>query len=334
MSLTELSEEFGSLGLPGFRAKQVYAWLHRKWAREFSEMTDLSKPLRESLANEFQIRGCSVEHKSVSKRDGTVKYLFSLHDGELIEAVLMKYKYGYTLCVSTQAGCKMNCAFCATGSGGFARNLTPGEMLSELYTAQRDSGVVLSHIVLMGMGEPLDNFENVMRFLKLVNNPDGMNLGMRNISLSTCGLVPKINDLMSLKPQFTLSVSLHAPNDSLRNKLMPVNKSRGIDSLLTACRRYAETTSRRISFEYAMFAGFNDSDECALELASKLKGILCHINLIPANDVETSPFKASSPQRIAAFSDILTKKGFTVTVRRSLGGDIDASCGQLKQKFK
>lgn len=332
MYFDELSESLKSLGLPSFRAKQVWQWLHQKGAGSFDEMTNLSKQLRDTLSDKYIIKFCEVERKSVSALDGTVKYLFRLYDGQFIESVLMKYKYGYSLCVSTQVGCRMNCAFCATGVGGFIRNLSAAEILSQVHAAQNDMDIKVSHIVLMGMGEPMDNYDNVIRFLKLVNNDDGLNIGMRNISLSTCGIIPGIKKLQDENLQLTLSVSLHAPNDTVRTKLMPVNKKYPVDVLLAACREYADETSRRISYEYAMFGGVNDSDECAVELAEKLKGTLAHINLIPANDVTESGLKSSTPERIKRFSEILEKAGRNVTVRRSLGGDIDASCGQLRSK--
>ena len=332
MYFDELSESLKSLGLPTFRAKQVWQWLQQKGVSSFDEMTNLSNQLRDSLSEQYVIKFCEVERKSVSALDGTVKYLFKLYDGQFIESVLMKYKYGYSLCVSTQVGCRMNCAFCATGVGGFMRNLSASEILSQIHAAQNDMAIKVSHIVLMGMGEPMDNYENVIRFLKLVNNDDGLNIGMRNISLSTCGVIPGIKKLQDENLQLTLSVSLHAPNDTVRTKLMPVNKKYPVDELLSACREYAQSTSRRISYEYAMFGGVNDSDECAVELANKLKGTLAHINLIPANDVTESGLKSSTPERIKRFSEILEKSGRNVTVRRSLGGDIDASCGQLRSK--
>lgn len=332
MYFDELSASLKPAGLPSFRAKQVWQWLHQKGASSFDDMTNLSKELREKLKNDYIIKFCDVEKKSVSSLDGTVKYLFRLFDGEFVESVLMKYKYGYSLCVSTQVGCRMNCAFCATGVGGFIRNLSASEILSQIHAAQNDMNVKVSHVVLMGMGEPMDNYENVIRFLKLANNDDGLNIGMRNISLSTCGIIPGIKKLEQENLQLTLSVSLHAPNDVIRSSLMPVNKKYHVDDLLEACRRYADSTSRRISYEYAMFGGVNDSDECAYELAAKLKGTLAHINLIPANDVTESGLHSSTPERIKRFSEILEKSGRNVTVRRSLGGDIDASCGQLRSK--
>lgn len=335
MSMTygELAEVFSGKGLPGFRAKQVYQWLHCRLAASYDEMTDLPKALREQLAEEYPLNICTVAKKQVSAADGTVKFLYALHDGDYIESVVMKYKYGYTVCVSSQVGCKMGCAFCASTLGGFKRSLTAGETLSQVYTAQRELGERVSHIVLMGMGEPLDNFDNVMRFIELVTDEKGLNLSMRNISLSTCGVVPKIEELMKKKLQLTLSISLHAADSGLRSKIMPINKKYDVDELLAVCRRYAAETSRRISFEYSMLAGVNDSDECARLLASKLRGMLCHVNLIPVNEVEESPFKPSSPERIERFTEILAGSGITATVRRKLGSDIEASCGQLRRKM-
>lgn len=335
MSMTygELAEVISGKGLPGFRAKQVYQWLHCRLAASYDEMTDLPKALREQLAEEYPLNICTVAKKQVSAADGTVKFLYALHDGDYIESVVMKYKYGYTVCVSSQVGCKMGCAFCASTLGGFKRSLTAGEILSQVYTAQRELGERVSHIVLMGMGEPLDNFDNVMRFIELVTDEKGLNLSMRNISLSTCGVVPKIEELMKKKLQLTLSISLHAADSGLRSKIMPINKKYDVDELLAVCRRYAAETSRRISFEYSMLAGVNDSDECARLLASKLRGMLCHVNLIPVNEVEESPFKPSSPERIERFTEILAGSGITATVRRKLGSDIEASCGQLRRKM-
>lgn len=334
MLLTQLKDEFSAMGLPSYRAGQVYSWLHIKKVDEFAQMSNIPKDLRSELENGFEIYSCAIERKQVSAVDSTVKYLFRLHDGELVESVIMKYKYGYTICVSTQAGCKMGCAFCASTVGGFRRHLAPSEILSQLYTAENDLGITVSHIVLMGMGEPLDNYDNVMRFIELITNADGHNISMRNISLSTCGIVPRIYDLLEKKLQLTLSISLHAPFDELRSQIMPVNKTYHVDELLTACRKYAKDSSRRISFEYAMLSGVNDTDECAKTLASKLKGMLCHVNLIPVNEVAESPFHPSSPQRVKEFTQILEKNGINTTVRRKLGSDIDASCGQLRLRHK
>lgn len=332
MTFSEISEEFAVLGYPKFRAKQVYEWLHKHLVSNYDEMSNLPKNLREDLKEKLPIFGCKIEKKQISKIDKTVKYLFQLHDGDFVESVVMKYKYGYTICVSSQVGCKMGCAFCASTLGGFKRSLTAGEILSQLYTAQKDIGERISHIVLMGMGEPLDNYDNVMRFLKLVTDEQGVNISMRNISLSTCGIVPKIEELLDKHLQLTLSISLHAPSDEIRSSIMPINNKYPVDELLKICRKYTQETSRRISLEYSMLSGFNDTDECAKLLASKLKGMLCHVNLIPVNEVAESPYKPSTPERIERFIEILSKNGINATVRRKLGSDIDASCGQLRLK--
>lgn len=330
LTLCELEKELQNIGLPRYRAGQVYRWLHRG-VTDFSQMSDLSKELREKLAESYEIFWAKTELKRISK-DGTVKYLFRLNDGEYIESVLMKYHHGYSICISTQVGCKMGCTFCATGKGGFRRNLKASEILSQVQAASLDEGVRISNIVLMGMGEPLDNYENVLRFLELVSSPEGMNIGMRHISLSTCGLVDKIYDLADRKLQLTLSVSLHASNDEIRSRTMPVNRSWNIEQLLKACKYYTDTTGRRISFEYAMIQGVNDMDRCAAELAAKLKGILAHVNLIPVNDVTGTGYRKSGIDRQKRFISILGSRGITATVRRTLGSDIEASCGQLRGK--
>ena len=329
MTFEELAGEIASLGLPAFRTRQIYSWLHQRGAESFEEMTDLSKDLRKRLEECFEIRSCTVVRRQVSS-DETVKYLFRLIDGECIESVLMKYKYGYSLCVSSQVGCKMGCAFCASTLGGFVRSLTASEILSQIHASQRDRNIRVSHVVLMGMGEPLDNYDNVMRFLDLVSDDNGLNLGMRNISLSTCGLVPRIYDLMERNYQLTLSISIHAPNDEIRQKIMPISRKYSMEELLRACRAYATHTGRRISFEYTMIQGVNDSDACAKELAQKLRGMLAHVNLIPANEFSESPFSRSRAQQVERFASILRKNGVNATIRRSLGNDIDASCGQLR----
>ena len=334
MTFEELKSEMLSIGEKSFKASQIYSWLHKHGAVSFSEMTNISKQMRENLENNYDIYNCTIEKKLVSVYDDTVKYLFRLNDGELIESVVMKYKYGYTICVSSQVGCKMGCTFCASGIAGFKRNLTASEILSQVYAAQRDLGIRISHIVMMGVGEPLDNFENVIRFLELISDENGLNISMRNISLSTCGVVSGIYKLMERKLQLTLSISLHAPNDEIRSQTMPINARWNIDALLKACKDYTKATSRRISFEYAMISGVNDSDECALELAKRLKGMLCHVNLIPVNSVKERDYVKSSDNRIACFIKILEKHGINVTVRRTLGSDINASCGQLRRGEK
>ena len=331
-TLSELSVLFKEMGEPAFRAKQVYTWLH-KGVRTYDEMTNLPQALRAKLADLYPIHAPEVVRKQESQRDGTIKYLWKLSDGNCVETVLMRYHYGNTVCISTEVGCAMGCAFCASTLGGLVRRLEPFEMLDQVLFTQVDSGQPISHIVLMGIGEPLDNFDNVMRFLELVNSPEGMNISMRHISLSTCGLVPKIDSLAQKKLQLTLSVSLHAPNDEIRNRIMPVNKAYPSEELLAACRRYYQATSRRISFEYAMIDGVNDTEEAARELLRRLKGLPAHFNLIPLNHVEESPLKPSSRKAVAQFQKILEDGGIPTTVRRTLGGDIDASCGQLRRKY-
>ena len=327
----ELADILKELGQPGFRAKQVYTWLH-KGVRSFDEMTNLPKNLRDVLAEKYPINAPKVVRTQESQRDGTIKNLWELSDGNCVETVLMRYHYGNTGCISTEVGCRMGCAFCASTIGGLVRRLEPFEMLDEVLFTQIDSGLPVSHIVLMGIGEPLDNFDNVMRFLELVNSPDSMNISMRHISLSTCGLVPKIDELAKRKLQISLAISLHGPNNEIRNQIMPVNKAYPIDELLDACRRYYAATSRRIHFEYAMIDGVNDSEENAKELLRRLKGLPAHINMIPLNHVEERPLKPSSKAAIARFQKILEDGGVTATIRRTLGGDIDASCGQLRRK--
>ena len=329
MTLEELTAWLQEQGEPAFRGKQVFRWFYRG-ATSFGEMSDLSKPLRQKLEEQCFLSKPKVARKQVSALDGTIKYLWELADGNCIETVLMRYKHGNTVCISCQVGCRMGCAFCASTLAGKVRDLTPAEMVDQVLFTQIDSGEPISNIVLMGIGEPLDNYDTVMKFLTLVNHPDGLNIGMRHISLSTCGLVDKIDKLAQRGLQLTLSVSLHAPDDETRSKIMPVNRGIGVERLMDCCRRYFQTTGRRISYEYAMIDGVNDSDQQADRLASLLKGTPGHVNLIPLNDVEESPLKPS--RRVAAFQKRLEIQGVTVTVRRKLGGDIDASCGQLRRK--
>lgn len=329
-SFSELSEELNEIGFPAYRAKQVYSWLHAKCVDSFDEMTNIPKAMRGELSKKYCFNNCRIDTKLLSKQDETVKYLFTLYDNEFVESVVMKYKYGYSICISTQVGCKMGCSFCASAIGGFVRQLSAGEMLAEIYTAQRDLGVKINHLVLMGTGEPLDNYDNVMRMLSLLTDEQGQNMSMRHISLSTCGVVPRIYELAEKKLGLTLSVSLHAPNNEIRSRSMPVNKKYDMDELLKACKYYAKTTGRRISFEYAMIKDLNDSDECAKELAARLKGTLCHVNLIPVNNVRENNYIKSTVDRQKRFIDILSANGITATVRRTLGSDINASCGQLR----
>lgn len=332
----ELQGLFAEMGFEKYRAGQVFRWLHTNaahpFAKSFEEMSDLPKSMRERLSRECTLAWATPEIKRVSK-DGTIKFLFQLPDGEYVESVVMNYHYGSSICISTQVGCKMGCTFCATGQMGYVRNLSAGEILAQVQSAENETGQRLSHIVLMGMGEPLDNYDNVLRFLELVASPDGMNLSMRHISLSTCGLVDKIYDLADRKLQLTLSVSLHAPNDGIRSRTMPVSKKWSMEELLSACKYYTEKTGRRISFEYAMIRGVNDTDECASELAQRLHGMLAHVNLIPVNDVTGTGYEKSGLARQKRFISILESRGIAATVRRTLGSDIEASCGQLKGKY-
>ena len=332
MTIAEIGGVLKELGQPAFRAKQVFSWLH-KGVRSFEEMTNLPKALRDVLAEKYPLRTPKVVRRQESQKDGTIKYLWQLSDGNCVETVLMRYHYGNTVCISTEVGCRMGCAFCASTIGGLVRKLEPYEILDQVLFTQAESGLPVSHIVLMGIGEPLDNFDNVMRFLELVNSPEGMNISMRHISLSTCGLVPMIDKLAEKKLQISLAISLHGPNDEIRNQIMPVNKAYPISELLEACRRYYAATSRRIHFEYAMIDGVNDTEQHAKELIRLLKGLQAHVNMIPLNHVEESPFKPSSRQAVQRFQKLLEDAGIPATVRRTLGGDIDASCGQLRRKY-
>lgn len=331
LSEESLRAQMREWGQPAFRARQIRTWLD-EGVTDFSLMTNLPGALREQLAAAYDIPHVVIRRRLVSRLDGTVKYLYGLPDGETVESVLMQYHHGWSQCLSTQVGCRMGCAFCATGMGGLRRNLTATEMMSQIETAQQDRGIRVSSLVLMGMGEPLDNFDEVTRFLEMLSEEGGVHIGMRHISLSTCGLVDPIYRLMEYRWPLTLSISLHAPNNELRSRLMPVNRKYPIQDLLRACREYIETVGRRISFEYAMMDGVNDSDACARELAARLKGMLCHVNLIPANEVRGKTHRRSSAKRLAAFQSIIEKSGIPVTVRRTLGADINASCGQLRRE--
>ena len=326
--LTALMKE---LGQPGFRAKQIFHWVHQKQAAEFSQMTDQPKALIARLEQDFYIAQHKVRRCQRSK-DGTVKYLFELADGNCIETVLMRYNYGNTVCVSTQVGCRMGCRFCASTQGGRVRNLEAGEIAAEIYGVMRDTGERVSHVVLMGIGEPLDNFDNVMDFLEIVSCADGINIGMRNFSLSTCGLVPMIDKLAEKKLQLTLSVSLHAPEHTMRSSMRPVNNAYPVEQLIDACRRYQQTTGRRISFEYSMVRGVNDSDQTAAMLAKLIRGMGAHVNLIPINPVDGSPYSASDDANVRRFQQRLMDLGVNATVRRRLGQDISAACGQLRRE--
>lgn len=332
LSFSELNSEIIALGLPKFRAKQIYEWLHKYGVSSFDEMSNISKELRKKLFDIYYISDCKIEKKYASKLDETVKYLFRLYDGEYVESVIMKYKYGYTICVSSQVGCKMGCTFCASTLAGFKRNLEAGEIESQLHSAQKDLNIRISNIVLMGIGEPLDNYENVIKFLHNVNDENGLNISMRNITLSTCGIVPKIYSLMNEDLPITLTISLHAPNDIIRSRTMPVNNKWGIDEVIKACREYIKKTNRRVSFEYTLINNVNDTYECAIELSDRLCGMLCHVNLIPVNDVAERGNIKSSEESIRRFADVLKNNGINATIRRTLGSDINASCGQLRRK--
>ncbi len=324
----EIGEYLASIGEKSFRAGQIFKWVSAG-AKGFDEMSNLSLKLREKLSEDFFLDMPTIAKKQVSAADGTVKYLWRLADGNAVESVLMKYEYGNSICVSSQVGCRMGCVFCASTGCGLVRNLLPSEILAQVLSTELDSGEKVSHIVMMGIGEPFDNFDNVMRFLRLVNHPEGLNIGMRHISLSTCGLIDEIDKMASFNLQLTLSVSLHAPDDETRNRIMPANRRCGVDSLMSACSRYYEKTGRRISFEYALIAGVNDSDEQARLLAKRVKPLAAHVNIIPLNNIEGSPLK---PGNARAFAKKLTQLGVNATVRRRLGSDIDAACGQLRRK--
>ncbi|MBQ8510415.1 MAG: 23S rRNA (adenine(2503)-C(2))-methyltransferase RlmN [Clostridia bacterium] len=337
MNIPELEEFLASLGEPKYRAKQIFAWMHK--GASLDEMTNLSKKLRETLAERAVVNLPTVEQKLVSKLDGTVKYLFGLWDGNVIESVFMRYKHGNTICISSEVGCPMGCRFCASTIGGLVRRLTPSELLGQVIAAERNMGERISNIVMMGIGEPLDNFDNVLKFLSLVGDPNGLNIGSRHISLSTCGLVDKIDELAKHDLQITLSISLHAADDETRSSIMPVNNKWKIAELLEACRRYFAVTGRRISFEYTLIAGKNDSPDYAQRLANTLRhGLLrnsqpfpIHVNLIPVNEVAETGFVRSSQDAVKRFSQVLEKNGINATVRRKLGADINASCGQLRR---
>ncbi|CDF57890.1 23S rRNA (adenine(2503)-C(2))-methyltransferase RlmN [Thermobrachium celere] len=333
LSLKELQDVIVQNGEPKFRAKQIFKWIH-KGVEDFNNMTDLSKNLREKLNGLGYIKNMEVAQKQVSKIDGTTKYLLKLNDGNLIECVLMRYNYGNSICISTQAGCSMGCKFCASTIGGKVRNLTPGEMIGQILTVQNDIKEKISNVVLMGTGEPLDNFDNTIKFLELLKEPEGLHIGMRHITISTCGLVPEIKRLADLNYQITLAISLHAPNDIIRRQIMPIAYRYPMEELLEASKYYIEKTGRRITFEYTMIEGFNDKKEHAKELAEKLRGLLCHVNLIPVNTVVERDLKRSNQESILRFKNILEENGIDTTIRRELGSDIDAACGQLRRRYQ
>ena len=334
LSFEELKNCISDLKLPEFRAKQIYSWIHQKGVSSFEEMTNLSKDLRLILSEKYFIPTCEIEEKYVSKIDSTVKYLFKLYDGEYIESVIMKYKYGYTICISSQVGCKMGCTFCASTIAGFKRNLLPSELEGQIHAAQKDLGIRISHIVLMGIGEPLDNYDNVIKFFHTVNEENGLCISLRDITVSTCGVVPRIYDLMNEGVPVTLTLSLHAPNNPLRSEMMPVNDRWGVEEAVKACRAYYEKTKRRVSFEYTLIKGKNDTEECAKRLASLLKGFDSHVNLIPLNEVSERDNKKSTDEAVRNLQFTLQSLGINATIRRTLGKDINASCGQLRRRRK
>ena len=330
LSLSELEQEVIAMGEKKFRAKQIYEWIHKKKITDFSKATNLSAQFIERLNEKFCLNILKIKKRLVSSIDNTVKYLYELPDGERVETVLMTYNHGTSLCISTQVGCKMGCSFCASTKAGFVRNLTPAEMLLQIYETERDSGRVIESLVLMGIGEPLDNYDNVIKFLQLLSSPEGKNLSLRHVSLSTCGLVDRINELAELKLGLTLSLSLHAPTDEKRSKIMPINKKYGVAEVISACKNYFEKTGRRISFEFSLIAGVNDNRETADELIKLLKPLSpCHVNLIPVNEIREGDFKKSP--NVKSFQNALISGGLNATVRRTLGADISAACGQLRR---
>ena len=327
------------LGEPKFRAKQIFGWIYggiakdgsfRNGVQSFDEMNNLPKDLREKLSQQAELTALEVLRMQISKLDGTRKFLFRLADGNAIESVFMKYKFGNSICVSSQAGCRMGCRFCASTIGGLKRNLTPGEIAGQILAAQRQTGERISHVVVMGTGEPFDNYDNLAAFIRIINDSNGLAIGMRNITVSTCGLVPKIARFAEEFPQVNLAISLHATNDEMRSEIMPVNKTYPMDALLAACRKYTVKTSRRITFEYTLVKGVNDSMEHAKMLASRLHGMLCHVNLIPLNKVEETGYDTTERSAVLNFQKVLNENGIPATIRRELGDDIDAACGQLR----
>lgn len=333
MTIEELKILLTQMGEKPFRAKQIFQWLHQKNVNAFDSMTNLSKELRKKLNENTKIFNAVQVEKRVSEQDETSKYLFTLEGDSMIESVLMKYHYGNTACISTQVGCRMGCTFCASTLEGVERNLSAGEMLSQIYEIQKDSGVRISNVVLMGSGEPLDNYNNVLKFIHLANSPEGLNLGQRHITLSTCGLIEQMYQLAEENLQITLAVSLHAPNDEIRNKIMPISKKNTMWELLKVCKYYSEHTKRRITFEYAMIQGVNDTQECARQLSSQLHHMLCHVNLIPINEVKEKNYKKSNTETVEHFAKILNERGIETTIRRKLGSDIYAACGQLRRGY-
>lgn len=334
LSFNELENEMEVIGEPRFRAKQIFIWLHKKHISSFVEMTNISKNLREYLSSKFKITDIQILDKLISNEDRTTKYLFKLDNNYVIESVLMRYNYGNAVCISSQVGCRMGCTFCASTLEGLERNLTVAEMLSQIYEIQKDSGQRVRSIVLMGSGEPFDNFDNFIKFIEIINDKDGLCLGQRHITVSTCGIVPKIYEFADKELQVNLAISLHAPNDELRRNIMPIAKKYTVREIIDAGKYFANKTKRRVTYEYALISGVNDKEENARELISLLKGSLSHINLIPVNNVKERDYIKSSKEQIKKFSDILIKGGIESTIRRELGSDINAACGQLRRSYK
>ncbi|MBQ0012475.1 MAG: 23S rRNA (adenine(2503)-C(2))-methyltransferase RlmN [Clostridiales bacterium] len=333
LNLSDWEEYVKSKGMPKFRASQIYSWLS-KGVLDVEKMTNIPQNIRVALKEDFVVESMTVERHLVSKIDGTQKFAFRLYDGHLIETVLMRYKTGLSICISSQAGCKMGCRFCASAHAGFGRSLTRGEMLGQVLLAGAEAGERIHSVVVMGIGEPFDNYDELIGFLRLANDEKGLNLGARHITVSTCGLVPQMLQFAEIDMQVNLSVSLHAPNDTLRKSIMPIANRYSLDELLKACREYEQKTNRRITFEYSLFDGVNDTPECARELCHVLHGIHCHINLIAANEFDGSPFHRSHPAAVRGFQELLEKNGMTVTLRREMGTDIMAACGQLRRGIK
>ncbi len=332
MTIEELKVLMGELGEKPFRAKQVYGWFHEKLVSSYDEMTNLPKSLREKLSA-YPINPLKAVDVQVSRLDGTRKYLFCLSDGNVIESVLMRYKHGNSVCISSQVGCRMGCRFCASAIGGLTRNLTAGEMLDQIYRIQVLTGERVSNVVVMGTGEPLDNYENLLRFIRILTEEGGLHISQRNLTVSTCGIVPKIRELAGEKLQMTLALSLHAPNDEKRRELMPIARKYTIEEILAACEYYFKETGRRITFEYSLVAGVNDSQADAAQLADRIKSINCHVNLIPVNPVKERSFRRSAREAVEKFKIKLEKYGINVTIRREMGGDIDGACGQLRKSY-
>lgn len=334
MDLAELTAYIAELGEKAFRAKQIYQWIHIKQIENFDEMTNISKQLKERLKEDVFLTTLHKEEVQISKLDGTRKYLFMLSDGNVIESVLMKYKHGNSVCISSQVGCRMGCRFCASTLDGLVRGLTPAEMLDQIYQIGKDIGERISNVVVMGTGEPMDNFDNLLRFIELLTDENGLNISQRNLTVSTCGIVPRMRELADRKLQITLALSLHASNQKKRLELMPVANKYEIHEVIDACRYYFEQTGRRVTFEYSLVGGVNDTDEDAKELSSLIHGMNCHVNLIPVNPIKERDYVQSNTQVIAAFKNKLERNGITATVRREMGRDIDGACGQLRRKYK